>query len=332
MDPEKETVAQECGRLVMRLLKKGTLPSDILSRRSLLNAIVGAIATGGSTNVVLHLLAIAREAGIQLKIEDFDRVSRKTPVLADLKPAGRFTAPDMHNAGGMAFVGNLLQKAGLIEGNLPTVTGKTLGEELAKGCPKKGQQVIRPLSNPIKKTGGLIILRGNLVPEGCVLKISGVERDYHTGPARVFDREEKAFAAVKAAKIKAGDVIVIRYEGPIGGPGMRELLAVTGAVHGSGIGDKVALITDGRFSGATRGFVVGHVAPEAAAGGPLAALKNGDIITIDTKKRLLEVNLSDEEIRSRLRTWKPPSPRYKRGVLAKYAKMVSSPSDGAITF
>ena len=253
VDLKKEEAALECGRLVMQLLEQGLRPRDVLNRQAILNAITGAMATAGSTNVVLHLLAIARESDIPLDIDDFDLISRKTPVLADLKPAGRFTAPDMHQAGGMTYVGRLLLEAGLVDGDLPTVTGRTLAQELGRGRAPEGQEVIRPLSNPIKKTGGLIILRGNLAPEGCVLKISGVDRDGHTGPARVFDREEPAFAAIKQGRIKAGDVIVIRNEGPVGGPGMRELLAVTGAVQGSGLGDKVALIRDGRFRGGARG-------------------------------------------------------------------------------
>jgi dihydroxy-acid dehydratase len=332
VDPKKEDAALECGRLVMQLLEQGLRPRDILTRRAILNAITGAMATAGSTNVVLHLLAIARESDISLDIDDFDLISRKTPVLADLKPAGRFTAPDMHQAGGMTYVGRLLLEAGLVDGELPTVTGRTLAAELTRGQAPEGQEVIRPVSDPVKKTGGLIILRGNLAPDGCVLKISGVDRDGHTGPARVFDREETAFAAIKQGQIKPGDVIVIRNEGPVGGPGMRELLAVTGAVQGSGLGDKVALITDGRFSGATRGFVVGHVAPEAAVGGPLAALQDGDIIKLDIKERVMNVDLSDGEIRHRLRNWKPSRTRSKIGVLAKYARTVSSPSDGAVTF
>ena len=330
-DPKKDDVAFECGRIVMKLLKKGTRPRDMLTRKALLNAIAGTIATSGSTNAVLHLLAIAKESGARLSIDDFDRLSRKTPVLADLKPAGRFTAPDMHEAGGMRFLGKLLLESGVLHPEQLTVTGKTLGQELAKGKGRRGQQVIRPVSNPIKPSGGLVILRGNLAPEGCVLKISGVKQEVHRGPARVYDREEALFAAIKAGKIKAGDVIVLRYEGPIGGPGMREMLSVTGAIQGAGLGDKVALITDGRFSGATHGFVVGHISPEAALGGPLAAVKRGDIITLDVKKRLLQLEVSKSEINRRLKKWKAPKPRYKTGVLAKYARTVSSASEGAIT-
>jgi len=330
-DPKKDDVAFECGRIVMKLLKKGTRPRDLLTRKALLNAIAGTMATSGSTNAVLHLLAIARESGIRLSLDDFDRLSRKTPVLADLKPAGRFTAPDMYEAGGMPFLGKLLLEAGVLHPEQLTVTGKTLGQELAKGKGRRGQQVIHPVSNPIKPSGGLVILRGNLAPEGCVLKISGVKQEVHRGPARVFDREETLFAAIKAGKIKAGDVIVIRYEGPVGGPGMREMLSVTAAIQGAGLGDKVALITDGRFSGATHGFVVGHITPEAALGGPLAAVKKGDIITLDVKKRLLQLEVSKKEIKQRLKKWKAPNPLYKTGVLAKYARTVSSASEGAIT-
>ena len=330
-DPKKEKVALECGRIMMRLLKRGTLPKDIVTRKSLLNAIAGTMATSGSTNAVLHLLAIARECGVRLKIDDFDKVSRRTPVLADLKPAGRFTAPDMYKAGGMPFLGKLLLESGVLDPDQLTVTGRTLGQELAKAKGRRGQKVIHPVSDPIKPTGGLVILRGNLAPEGCVLKLSGVQQDLHQGPAKVYDREEKLFAAIKAGKIKAGDVIVLRYEGPRGGPGMREMLSVTGAIQGAGLGDKVALITDGRFSGATHGFVVGHIAPEAAVGGPLAAVRKGDIITLDVKKRLLQLEVSKSTIKERLKGWKAPRSSYKTGVLAKYARTVSSASEGAIT-
>ena len=328
---EKGNVAIECGKLVMKLLRKGVRPRQIVTRKSLLNAISGVMATGGSTNAVLHLLALAREAGIRLSIDDFDRVSKKTPVLADLKPSGRFSAPDMYMAGGMPLIAKYLLKAGLLNQDEITVTGKTIAQEARKGKEKKGQKVIRPLRDPLKKTGGLLILRGNLAPDGCVIKISGQEKTSHRGPARVYNREEDAFAAVKNGKIKSGDVMVIRYEGPKGGPGMREMLAVTGAVQGAGLGDKVALITDGRFSGATHGFVVGHIAPEAAVGGPLAAVRNGDTIILDTKKRLLALEISASEIKKRLLRWKEPRARYKKGALAKYAKMVSSASEGAIT-
>ncbi|MFQ5929761.1 MAG: dihydroxy-acid dehydratase [Acidobacteriota bacterium] len=331
VDPRKEKVAFECGRLVMKLLRKGVQPRQIITRKALLNAISGVIATGGSTNAVLHLLTLAREAGVRLSIDDFDRISRKTPVLADLKPTGRFTAPDMYKAGGMPLIARYLWQAGLLNADELTVTGRTIGEEAKRGREKKGQKVIRPPSDPLKKSGGLVILRGNLAPDGCVMKISGVDRTSHRGAARVFNREEDAFAAVKAGKIKSGDVMVIRYEGPKGGPGMREMLSVTAAVQGAGLGEEVALITDGRFSGATHGFVVGHIAPEAADGGPLAVVRNGDSIVLDVKKRLLQVELSQSEINKRLRHWKAPKPRYKNGVLAKYARIVSSASEGAIT-
>lgn len=328
---QKPKVAFECGRLAMKLLRSGTTPRQIVTRKALLNSIAGVLATGGSTNAVLHFLALAKEVGVRLSIDDFDRISRKTPVLADLKPSGRYAAPDMYEAGGMPLVARHLLRAGLLYPDELTVTGRTLGQEARRARERKGQKVIRRLSNPLKKSGGMLVLRGNLAPDGCVVKLSGVERDRHRGPARVFNREEDAFAAVKAGKIRPGDVIVIRYEGPKGGPGMREMLAVTGAVQGAGLGNSVALITDGRFSGASHGFVVGHICPEAVEGGPLAALREGDIIVLDPKKRLIQVERSQAEIRKRLRKWKPPKPRYKSGALAKYARLVSSASEGAIT-
>ncbi|MGH7408797.1 MAG: dihydroxy-acid dehydratase, partial [Candidatus Methylomirabilales bacterium] len=330
-DQKKEEAAFESGRLVMELLQKGVTPGQIVTRKALLNAIAGVMATGGSTNAVLHLLAIAREAGVKLTLDDFDRVSVKTPLLADLKPWGRFTAPEMYQAGGMAVVAKRLLDAGLLYPDEMTVTRRTIGEEARMARETPGQKVIRPLKNPLKPTGGFVILRGNLAPEGCVAKVAGHERMTHRGPARVFDREEDAFAAVKAGKIKAGDVIVIRYEGPRGGPGMREMLAVTGALHGAGLGESVALLTDGRFSGATHGLMVGHVAPEAANKGPIAALKNGDTVVFDIAKRRLDVELTKAEITKRLAKWKPPAPRYVSGVMAKYARLVSSASEGAIT-
>jgi dihydroxy-acid dehydratase len=330
-DQKKEEAAFECGRLVMELLRKGVTPAQIVTRKALQNAIAGVVATGGSTNAVLHLLAIAREAGVKLTLDDFDRISAKTPLLADLKPWGRFTAPEMYRAGGMAVMAKRLLDAGLLYPDEMTVTGRTIGEEARAARETPGQEVIRPLKRPLKATGGLVILRGNLAPEGCVAKVAGHERMTHRGPARVFEREEDAFAAVKAGKIKAGDVIVIRYEGPKGGPGMREMLAVTGALHGAGLGESVALLTDGRFSGATHGLMVGHVAPEAANKGPIAALKNGDTIVLDIAKRRLDVELTAAEITKRLARWKPPAPRYRSGVMAKYARLVSSASEGAIT-
>jgi dihydroxy-acid dehydratase len=329
-DPRKEEVAFECGKLVMDLLRKGVTPRPIITRKALQNAIAGVMATGGSTNAVLHLLAVAREAGVKLSIDDFDRISAKTPLLADLKPWGRFTAVEMYEAGGMPLVAKRLLDAGLLHAGEKTVTGRTIGEEAQAARETPGQEVIRPLSSPIKPTGGMTILKGNLAPDGCVAKVSGQTRTTHRGPARIFDREEDAFATVKAGKIKAGDVIVIRYEGPKGGPGMREMLAVTGALQGAGLGESVALMTDGRFSGATHGFMVGHVAPEAADRGPIAALRNGDIIVFDIKKRRLDVELSATEIRKRLTKWKPPKPRYASGVMAKYARLVSSASEGAV--
>jgi dihydroxy-acid dehydratase len=295
------------------------------------NAIVAVATTGGSTNAVLHLLAVAREAGVRLTIDDFDKINRKVPLLADLKPGGRFTAADLYTAGGTTLVAKRLLDAGILHPDQPTVTGRTIGEEARQAKETPGQQVLRPLANPIKSTGGLVILKGNLAPEGCVVKMAGHERLSHRGPAKVFDREEDAFAAVQGGQIKAGDVVVIRYEGPQGGPGMREMLGVTGAIVGAGLGESVALLTDGRFSGATHGLMAGHVAPEAAKGGPIAALKNGDIIIFDVVARKLNVELTRKEIDVRLRKWKPPVPRYTTGVMAKYARHVSSASEGAVT-
>ncbi|MBI3028876.1 MAG: dihydroxy-acid dehydratase [Candidatus Rokubacteria bacterium] len=331
VDPRKDEVAFACGRLVMDLLRKGVTPRQIISRKALENAIAGVMATGGSTNAVLHLLAVAREAGVRLSIEDFDRISRKTPLLADLKPWGRFTAPEMYKAGGMAVVAKRLLDAGILHPGEKTVTGRSVGEEARAAREEPGQQVIRPLSSPLKPTGGMAILKGNLAPGGCVIKLAGHEKLVHRGPARVFDREEDAFAAVKKGRVKAGDVIVIRYEGPKGGPGMREMLAVTGALHGAGLADSVALMTDGRFSGATHGFMIAHIVPEAADRGPIAALKSGDPIVIDVKRRRLDAELSPGEIKKRLRAVKPPRPRYTRGAMAKYARLVSSASEGAVT-
>jgi len=331
VDPRKEEIAFETGKLVMEILKKGLLPRHIITRKALHNAIAGVMATGGSTNAVLHLLAIAKEAGVKLAIDEFDKISRKTPLLADMRPWGNYTAPEMHDAGGMGVVAKRLLDAGLIDGDAPTVTGRTIGEEARAAREAPGQKVIRPLSDPLKPEGGLAILWGNLAPDGCVAKISGQKRDFHRGPARVFEREEDSFAAVKAGRIKPNDVIVIRWEGPKGGPGMREMLHVTGALQGAGLGDTVALMTDGRFSGATHGFMIGHIAPEAAEGGPIAALRNGDTIVIDIKKRKLNVELSAAEIKKRLKSVKRPKPRYTWGVLAKYARLVSSASDGAVT-
>ena len=331
VDGRKADVALEAGRLVMALLKDGLRPRKIITRRALHNAIAGVMATGGSTNAVLHLLAVAREAGVSLSIDEFDRIGRRTPLLADLKPWGTYTAPEMYEAGGMALVARRLLDGGLLHATEMTVTGRTIGEEARRAVEKPGQRVVRPIDNPLKGYGGISILRGNLAPEGCVAKMSGQSRSEHRGPAIVFDREEDAFAAVKAGKVKPGHVIVIRWEGPKGGPGMREMLHVTGALQGAGLGNSVALITDGRFSGATHGFMIGHVAPEAADGGPLAALRNGDVVTIDVKKRRLDVALSAADIRRRLRAARRPKVRYRTGALAKYARLVSSASDGAVT-
>ena len=331
MVKEKDEAAFAAGKLVMELLARNLRPSQILTRKAVENAIAAVAATGGSTNAVLHLLAIAIEAGVELKIDDFDRISSRTPILADLKPGGRFVANDLYRAGGIQLIAKRLLEAGLIHADALTVTGKTIGEEARNATETRGQEVVRPLSNPLKPTGGLVILRGNLAPEGCVVKVAGHERMMHRGPARVYDREEDSFQAVQRGEIKAGDVVVIRYEGPKGGPGMREMLAVTAALVGAGLGDSVALLTDGRFSGATHGLMAGHVAPEAANGGPIAALCTGDTIVFDVAKRRLDVELSDGEIHSRLSKWTPPSPRYTSGVMAKYAKLVSSASEGAVT-
>jgi dihydroxy-acid dehydratase len=330
-DPEKANVGRRAGALAVNLAKSGVRPRQIITKKSIENAIAVVAATGGSTNAVLHLLAIAREAEVDLTIDEFDRISDRTPVIADLKPSGRFVATDLHDAGGSPLVVKRLVESKGVAGDAPTVTGKTLAEESANAKETPGQQVVLPNSAPLKPHGGLVILHGNLAPEGGVLKLSGTERVKHTGPARVFDSEEAAFDAVQRQAIKPGDVIVIRYEGPNGGPGMREMLAVTAAIVGAGLGDSVALITDGRFSGATRGFTVGHVAPEASRGGAIAAVREGDTITLDVESRTLSVNVSDDEIRKRMASWKEPEPRYKRGVMAKYARSVSSAAAGAVT-
>jgi dihydroxy-acid dehydratase len=328
---EKDDAAFEAGKLVMELLRRNVLPSQIITRKSIENAIAAVAATGGSTNAVLHLLAIAREAKVELGIDDFDRISARTPLIADLKPGGRFVANDLYKAGGIQLVARRLVEAGLVHTETLTVTGKTLGEAVQSASETPGQEVVRSLSNALKPTGGLVILKGNLGPEGCVVKVAGHERMLHRGRARVFDREEDAFQAVQRGEIKAGDVVVIRYEGPKGGPGMREMLAVTAALVGAGLGDSVALMTDGRFSGATHGLMAGHVAPEAAAGGPIAAVRDGDTIVFDIKARRLDVEITTEEMNARLRRWKAPAPRYTTGVMAKYAKLVSSASEGAVT-
>jgi dihydroxy-acid dehydratase len=326
-DPRKEKTAFDCGRKVMELLKADIRPSQVITRESLHNAIASVAASGGSTNAVLHLLAIASDAGVPLDLKDFDEISEKTPILADLKPGGRFNAPDMYKAGGMRVLAQRLREAGLLKDGL-TTSGRRLFQEIDEAAETAGQQVLRPLANPLKTNGGLAILHGSLAPDGCVVKLSGHERVLHSGPARVFDSEEACFAAVQNREIKPGDVVVIRYEGPKGGPGMREMLAVTGALVGQGLGESIALITDGRFSGATHGLMVGHVAPEAAAGGPIALVRDGDTVTLDVKARRLDVQA---DLETRRAEWKAPTARYKTGVMAKYAKLVSSASLGAVT-
>ena len=331
VDASKSSVAERTGAMVMDVLKRGVRPSQVVTRESLENAIAAVAATGGSTNAVLHLLAIARETGVKLALEDFDRISARVPLLADLKPGGRFVAVDLHRAGGTRLVAQRLQAAGALHASAMTVTGRTIGEEAAEAKETPGQEVVRPVSSPLKPTGGLVILRGNLAPDGCVVKVAGHDFGIHRGPARVFEGEEGAFAAVQAGRIKAGDVVVIRHEGPKGGPGMREMLGVTGAIVGAGLGESVALVTDGRFSGATHGLMAGHVAPEAAAGGPIAAVHEGDIITLDLPARGIHVDISDSEMAERLREYRPQPPRFTSGVMAKYARLVSSAAEGAVT-
>jgi dihydroxy-acid dehydratase len=331
MDPGKDEIAYRCGQMVMDLLRKDLRPKQILTRQALENAIAAVATTGGSTNAVLHLLAIAHETGVRLTLDDFDQINRRVPLLADLKPGGRFTAADLWAAGSTTLVARRLLEADILHGDQVTVTGRSLADEAREAKETPGQQVLRPLSNPIKPSGGLVILKGNLAPEGCVVKVAGHERMTHRGPAKVFDREEDAFTAVQGGHIRAGDVVVIRYEGPQGGPGMREMLGVTGAIVGAGLGGSVALLTDGRFSGATHGLMAGHVAPEAARGGPIAVLRNGDIIKLDVTSRRLDVELSVDEIKNRLSRWAPPAARYTTGVMAKYARHVSSASEGAVT-
>jgi dihydroxy-acid dehydratase len=330
-DGKKGQVAEDCGRRVVELVNEDLRPSRVITRESLENAIAGVAATGGSTNAVLHLLAVANEAGVELSIDDFDEISRRTPLIADLKPGGRFVALDMYRAGGMRLVVKRLLDAGLLHGDVLTVTGKSLAEEAEFAEEADGQEVIRPLENPLQETGGLAILRGNLAPEGCVVKLAGHERRSHRGPARVFESEEDAFKAVAASEIKSGDVVVIRNEGPAGGPGMREMLHVTAALVGEGLGEEVALLTDGRFSGATHGLMAGHVAPEALHGGPIAAVRDGDIIEFDVPARELRLELSDDEIRERVESYQSPPPPFRAGALAKYARQVRSASEGAIT-
>jgi dihydroxy-acid dehydratase len=327
----KAIAGHRAGELVLDLLRRDVTPSKIITKAAIENAIAGVAATGGSTNAVLHLLAIANEMKIPLSIDDFDRISSRVPILADLKPGGRFVATDLYAAGGTALVAKRLVEAGLLRGDSITVTGRTIAQEAAAAKETPAQEVVRKLDAPLKPTGGLVILKGNLAPEGCVVKVAGHNLQNFRGPARVFDTEEAAFAAVEKSIIKAGDVVVIRYEGPKGGPGMREMLAVTAALVGAGLGDSVALLTDGRFSGATHGLMAGHVAPEAANGGPIAALVDGDIIIFDIPNRQLNAELTAAEFQKRLAAWKPPAPRYSNGVMAKYAFLVSSSSLGAVT-
>ena len=331
MVAEKGDAARRAGQLVMELVRTDLRPRQIVTRAAVENAIAGVAATGGSTNAVLHLLAIAHEAGVDLEIDDFDRISERTPLLADLKPGGRFVATDLYRAGGIGLVAKRLRETGLLHRDALTVTGATIGEAAGAAAEAAGQVVVRPVAEPLTPTGGLVILKGNLAPHGCVVKVAGHEPTTHRGPARVFDSEEAAFEAVGQGRIRAGDVVVIRYEGPSGGPGMREMLAVTAAIVGAGLGESVALLTDGRFSGATRGMMAGHVAPEAARGGPIAIVRDGDPILFDERNRKLQLEVSDAEIESRLTAWRAPEPRFASGVMAKYARLVSSASTGAVT-
>ncbi len=331
VDPAKDAVAKRCGEIAVEAVKRNLLPRDICTRAAFENAIASVAATGGSTNAVLHLLAMAQEAGVPLVIDDFQTISARTPLLSNLKPAGKFTAADVHTAGGIPVVAKRLVEGGFVDGSAITVTGRSFAEEANDAQETPGQEVIQTLANPIKKSGGLVILRGSLAPEGCVIKVTGIERKGQRGPARVFEREEDAMKAVTGGKIQHGDVVVIRYEGPKGGPGMREMLGVTGAIMGAGLGDTTALLTDGRFSGATRGFMIGHVAPEAVDGGPIAFVEDGDIVAIDIEKRTIELEVEESVLAARRAQWIKPEPKYKTGVFAKYIKTVGSASEGAIT-
>ncbi|MXZ63473.1 MAG: dihydroxy-acid dehydratase, partial [Chloroflexi bacterium] len=330
-DPRKDRVGFDAGQLVMDVLRRGQRPSDIFTREAIENGIACAAATGGSTNVVLHLLALAREAGIPLDIDDFDDISEQTPLIGDLRPGGQYVALDLDRAGGIQLVAQRLVEGGKVHGNVMTVTGRTLAEEAAEAVEAPGQDVVRNLDDPLKETGGLVILHGSLAPDGAVVKVAGYERTLHRGPARVFEQEEDALEAVLAGSINEGDVLVIRNEGPVGGPGMREMLGVTAALVGAGLGETVALLTDGRFSGATRGLMAGHVAPEAAASGPIAAVREGDTIALDIDARTLDLEVDEAEVARRLEAWTPPPPRWERGVFAKYARSVSSAAEGAVT-
>jgi dihydroxy-acid dehydratase len=330
-DPRKGDVGMQCGEMIMDILRRGVRPRDIFTRAAIDNAIAGVATTGGSTNAVLHFMALAHEAGVPLAIDDFDEVSSRTPLLGDMRPGGRYAAVDLDRAGGTRLVAQRLVQGGYANADAMTVTGRTFGQEAALAQETAGQDVVRQLDQPLKSSGGLVILHGSLAPDGCVVKVAGYERQSHTGPARVFDSEEAAMAAVTARQIQAGDVVVIRYEGPRGGPGMREMLGVTAAIVGEGLGESVTLLTDGRFSGATRGFMAGHVAPEAAVGGPIAAVREGDTISFDVANRRLDLHVSEDEIKQRMRDWQPPAPRYTTGVFAKYVAMVGSASQGAVT-
>ena len=330
-DPVKEGAAVEVGAMAVDLVRRGLRPRQVVTRPSIENAIASIATTGGSTNGVLHFLAIAREYGIELDLEDFQRISGRTPLMVSLKPGGLFVASDLHEAGGVALVAERLKARGCLNEDCPTVTGRTIGEEADLARETPGQEVVRPADRPIRSSGGLVVLRGNLAPEGCVVKLAGYERSRHVGPARVFDREDDVLPRIEGGDIKDGDVVVIRYEGPVGGPGMREMLQITGAIVGAGLGETVALLTDGRFSGATRGLMIGHVAPEAASGGPIALIRDGDEITIDTEARRVDAALDPEELERRRARWTAPEPRYRSGVMAKYARLVSSASTGAVT-
>ncbi|MCL4840798.1 MAG: dihydroxy-acid dehydratase [Bryobacteraceae bacterium] len=331
VDERKHDVAAYCGKVIMEAVKNELKPRDICTKNAFLNAIASVQATGGSTNAVLHLLAMAREAGVDLQMEEFNQLNDRTPLIVSLKPAGQYVAADVDKAGGIGVIAKRLVEGNFVDGSAVTCTGLTLKEEADRAVETPGQEVVRPLSNPIKATGGLVILRGTLAPEGSVIKITGIDRKRHSGPARVFNCEEEAMAAVTEGKINPNDVLVIRYEGPKGGPGMREMLGVTSAIMGAGLGDSVALLTDGRFSGATRGFMVGHVAPEAYDGGPIGLVEEGDTVTLDIEHRTIDLEVDDDTLDARRAQWTKPAPKYREGVMAKYIALVGSASEGALT-